>query len=59
MKTLEIILISLICIIILGLQHLFNYLIRKNFYELGIFGIIISAIVLGIAIYNFIQIFGQ
>lgn len=64
MVTLATIGLVLICLLVVGLQHLFNYWIRQDMHDtplpiLGVFGILISLLVLGITIYNSILIFSN
>lgn len=62
MKGLAIFAIVLICGSCIGLQHVFNYWIRQDVLKtplpiIGIYGIIISVVVLAFTIYEAIQIF--
>lgn len=62
MKTLAVIAVVLICLLVIGSQHLFNEWIRKDLGEtplplFGVLGIVLSLLLLWATIYNAVVIF--
>lgn len=62
MKSLAVVAVVLICLLVVGLQHLFNYFLRQDISEtplpiVGAVGILMSLIILFMTIYNIVLIF--